>query len=195
MIDRIKGVCLRKSPAEVVVGIGGLGLSVAVPLSTFEKLGRLGDEIELNTYLHVREAVLELYGFSTVGERELFKRLISVNGVGPKMALAILSRFSPDELFQVVADGDSRRLTTVKGVGLKTADRLMVELKGRLQGLSFERLKSVAVGIPSPKSEAVQALETLGFTLQQADDAVRKVVVKLGDDAPVEEIIRTALKG
>jgi len=195
MIDRVRGKCLVKTPAEMVIEVGGIGLSVAVPLTTFERSANVGSEVILLTYLHVREAILELYGFSTSEERDLFKLLINVNGVGPKMGLAFLSRFSPEELYQVVSDGDSRRLTTVKGVGAKTAERLMVELKGRLRGISKERTDGIVSVVSSSRSEAVKALEALGFTLQQADDAVRKVNKDMGDDLPVEEIVRTALKG
>ncbi|MCF7809774.1 Holliday junction branch migration protein RuvA [bacterium] len=195
MIDRIRGKCLQKNPAEIVVEIGGIALAAAIPLTTFERVGRVGSEISLFTYLYVREAILDLYGFSTVEERDLFKLLINVNGVGPKMALAILSQFSPQDLLQVVLDGESRRLTAVKGIGAKTAERLMVELKGRLRGISSEITDKSAGGSVSPKSEAIKALEALGFTLQQADSAVRKVCSDQGDDLPVEEIVRTALKG
>ncbi|HHE46359.1 MAG TPA: Holliday junction branch migration protein RuvA, partial [Bacteroidetes bacterium] len=139
MIDRIKGICLRKSPAAVVVEVGGLGLSLAIPLSSFEKLGPVGGEVSLLTHLHVREDLMELYGFSTIEERDLFAGLIKVSGVGPRMALAIQSRFTPDELVQVVADGDVKRLTTVKGIGRKTAERLMLELKNRLDSRTFEQ--------------------------------------------------------
>ncbi len=194
MIDRIKGKCLRKSPTAVVVEIGGIGLSLAVSLSSFEQLGPVGSEVSLLTYLHVREDALELYGFMTVDERDLFASLIKVSGVGPRMALAIQSRFSPGELFQVVADADIKRLTTVKGIGRKTAERLMVELKGRLDVRIVEELAPISAGI-SAVSEAVQALEALGFTLQQADDAIRQARKTVGEDAPVEELVRNALKG
>ena len=194
MIDRIKGICLRKSPTAVVVEVGGLGLSLAVPLSSFERLGPVGSEVSLLTHLHVREDALELFGFATVEERDLFASLIKVSGVGPRMALAIQSRFSPNELFQVVADEDVKRLTTVKGIGHKTAERLMVELKGRLDSRIFERAEPRTAQV-STVSEAVQALEALGFTVRQAEDAVRQARNKLGEEAPVEELVRIALKG
>ncbi|MDP8238112.1 MAG: Holliday junction branch migration protein RuvA [Candidatus Hatepunaea meridiana] len=195
MIDRIKGKCLSKSPAKVILEISGLGLSLAVPLSTYEKIGAVGSELMLFTYLYVREDTLDLYGFSTVDERDLFVQLIAVSGIGPKMALAIQSRFTPNELFRVVSDGDSRRLTSVKGIGPKTAERLMLELKGRLErGIRDAEFEPVT-GQLSPVGEAVQALEALGFTIKQADDAVRKARKKVGDDTLVEELVRMALKG
>ncbi len=194
MIDRVNGLCLRKTPTEVIVTVGGLGLSIAIPLSTFERIGMPGQEMSLLTYLHVREDVLELYGFSTPEERDLFKVLLTVTGVGPKMALSILSRFTPNELYNVVADGDVRRLTTIKGVGRKKAERLMVELKGRFESVPIMREEPVS-GQPSAISEAVQALETLGFSIRQADEAVRKAQKNIGKDAPVEDLVRNALKG
>ena len=189
MIDRVNGLCLRKTPTEVIVTVGGFGLSIAIPLSTFERIGMPGHEVSLLTYLHVREDVLELYGFSTPEERDLFKVLLTVTGVGPKMALSILSRFTPNELYNVVADADVRRLTTIKG-----AERLMVELKGRFESVPIMREEPVS-GQPSAISEAVQALETLGFTIRQADEAVRKAQKNIGEDAPVEDLVRSALKG
>ena len=194
MIDRVNGLCLRKTPTEVIVTVGGLGLSIAIPLSTFERIGMPGHEVSLLTYLHVREDVLELYGFSTSDERDLFKVLLTVTGVGPKMALSILSRFTPNELYSVVADRDIRRLTTIKGVGQKKAERLMVELKGRFDSVPIMSSEAVS-GQPSAISEAVQALETLGFSIRQADEAVRKAQKNIGEDAPVEELVRNALKG
>lgn len=194
MIDHIRGRCLRKSPTGVVIEVGGLGLSVAVPLSSSERLGAVGSEVTLLTYLHVREDILELYGFSTAGERDMFALLIKVSGIGPKMALAILSRFSPDELFSVVSDGDFKLLTTVKGIGKRTAERLMLDLRSVIDR-RFEAPVEAVRGKPSPMREAMHALEALGFTLQQADDAVRKAHRELGDDSSVEELVRTALKG
>ena len=125
MIDSISGICSRKSLTGVVLNVGGIGFKIALPLSSFEKLGAEGSKVTLLTYLHVREEVLELYGFLTPAERDLFVTLISVNGVGPKMALAIQSRFTPDELYQVIADNDVRRLTTVKGIGRRAAEAIL----------------------------------------------------------------------
>ena len=194
MIDSVRGVCLRKSPTEVVVEVGSLGLSIAVPLSSYEKLGAVGKEVMLLTYLHVREDALELYGFSTIAERDLFVKLIGITGIGPKMGLAILSRFSPNELYGVVVDNDIKRLTTVKGIGRRTADRLMVELRNRIDR-TLESVSVPTTGEPSASREAISALEALGYTIQQADDAVRSALRKIGDDASVEDLVRMALKG
>ena len=187
MINNISGKCTQKSLTGIVVEVGGIGLKISVPLSSFERLGAEGSMVSLLTYLHVREEALELYGFLTPAERSLFVTLIGVNGVGPKMALAIQSRFNPDELYQVVADNDVRRLTTVKGIGRKTAERMMVELKGRLDIRPSEQFAPTTAA-RSTISEAVRALETLGFNTQQADEAVRKARAKLGEDAPIEDL-------
>ena len=194
MIDSIRGVCTMKSPARVVIQVGGIGFSIAVPLSSFERLPQVGSEVTLLTYMHVREDLIELYGFLTPDERTMFVTLIGISGVGPKMALSIQSRFSPDELYRVVADNDIRRLTTVKGIGRKTAERMMIELKSRLNVRPGDYF-APATAEASTVSEAVRALETLGYTVQQADDAVRRARRKLGEEAPVEDLVRTALKG
>jgi len=121
MIDRLQGVLLDKSPVRVVVEVGGLGLAVAIPLTTFEKLPRQGERVSLVTHLHVREDALELFGFQSEDDRALFRSLIAISGIGPKIALAILSKFTAAALSQVVGDGDLRRLQAVPGVGKKTA--------------------------------------------------------------------------
>jgi len=194
MIERIRGKLIAKPPAGAVIEVGGIAFAVAVPLTSWEKLGAIGSEATLMTYLHVREDILQLYGFDSVTEREVFLQLLAVNGVGPKMALAILSRFSPEALVEVVQAQDVRRFQTVPGVGKRTAERLMVELKGKFG--------SVGVGSgfePSPLgsavSEAIRALETLGIPLVQADEAVRRAQRTAGLDASVEQLVKQALKG
>jgi len=196
VIDRISGILLGKPPANAIIDVGGIAFSIAVPMSTWERLPALGVKATLFTHLHVREDAMLLFGFDSSLDRQTFILLIGVNGVGPKLALAILSRFDRDELSEVIAAGDLRRIQAVPGVGKKMAERLMVELKGRLgtpSGKGFGT-GSTAVGATSA-SEAVAALESLGFTLQQADEAVRKARGALGDTAPVEELIKKALKG
>lgn len=193
MINKIKGRIVRKTPTEVTVEVSGIGFAIAISLNTYDKIGGIGQEVDLETYLHVREDALLLFGFHTLSEREVFLILLAVTGVGPRLALAILSRFSPDELVQVISSGDSRRLTTVKGIGQRTAERLYVELKGKLK-IESENVE-VLYSEPSVTSESIQALETLGFTLNQAEDAVRGALKKLGENASTEEIVRNALKG
>jgi Holliday junction DNA helicase RuvA subunit len=123
MIDSIRGRVVRKSPAQVVVDVGGIALAVWIPLSSYEHIGEAGDQTILLTHLHVREDAIQLFGFCRADERDLFTRLIAVSGVGPKLALGILSRFAPEELSAVISGGDARRLTAVRGIGRKTAER------------------------------------------------------------------------
>ncbi len=195
MIDHIRGILFNKSPTGIVVEVNGVGFSISVPLATFDQLGSIGDEVMLSTYLYVREDALDLYGFSTTAERDLFKSLITVQGVGPKMALAILSRLTPEALVQIIAEGDIRRLQSVHGVGRKTAERLLVELKDRLGPKGeWSKIKGETYDF-SAVSEAIKALETLGFTLHQAEEAVRRAKATIGEQATVENLIKTALKG
>lgn len=194
MVVKISGKLVEKSLSGIVVDVGGIGFSIAVPISTFEKLGAVGEHVTLVTYLHVREDILDLYGFSTKDERELFTRLLKVNGVGPKLALAVLSRFGPAELEHVVLNADVRRLCTVSGIGRKTAERLLIDLKDRVKGLSL----SAAGIMPAEMSvttESIRALEVLGFSTAKADDAVRIARGKLSESAAVEDIVKQALKG
>ena len=192
MIDRIKGKLLRKTPTVAVIEVGGIAFSIAIPLSTSERIDAVGIDTTLITYLYVREDALLLFGFSTERERDLFVRLLGISGVGPRMGLAILSRFNPDILAEIVNSGDAHRLTTVPGIGEKTAERLMLEFKNRLD-LKAAQIYS-ATGAPSVMTEAIQALEALGIPLNRAEDAIRKARNKLGDEATVEDLVRDGLK-
>jgi len=194
MIDRIKGRLVQKSLSGIVIEVSGIGFSVVVPLLTYEWLPALGDEAQLITYLHVREDALELYGFRDQAERQQFITLLKISGIGPKLALAILSRFSPRELAQVVADGDAKRLTTVSGVGRKTAERMLIELRDRITAPIAEWSGDTS-SEPSVTSEAIRALEVLGVPLKKADESIRRARKKIGDDATVEDLVKQALKG
>lgn len=192
MIEQIRGKLIQKPPAGAVIETGGVAFYIAVPLSTWERLGAIGTDTALLTYLHVREDTLQLYGFDNATEREVFLQLIGISGIGPKMGLSILSRFSPAVLAEIVQIQDVRRFQTIPGVGKRTAERLLVELKGKF-GTSvksnFDPSQSV-----SPVSEAIRALEVLGIPIAQADDAVRKAQKLVGSDATVEQLIKQALR-
>ncbi|MFC2150205.1 Holliday junction branch migration protein RuvA [Calditrichota bacterium] len=194
MIEALRGICVKKSPAQVVIEVGGVAFSMTISLTTSEKLVAVGSETRILTHLHVREDALELYGFHSEAEREFFIQLLKVSGVGPKLALSILSRFSPAELSAVVADGDVKRLTVVKGIGGRTAERLMLELKNRLDIETPDGFVASGQEPPTVTREAMQALEALGFTLNQADEAVRKAKQDLGGNTTVEELLKQALK-
>ncbi len=193
MIDRIRGKLRGSTPTGVVIEVGGVSFALAVPLNAVECLGGIGDEITMITYLHVREDALELFGFCTQSQRDIFLRLIKISGVGPKLALAVLSRFEPEELAQVIMDGDVLRLTAVPGIGRRTAERLVIELRDRLR-ISHEFEKDRITGKTSTLSEAIKALEVLGIPLNKAEKAVQIAHRKLGKDASTDELIRQALK-
>jgi len=193
MIERVRGKLLAKGPSSAVIEVGGISFSILIPLTTWERLGSIGSETMLFTYLHVREDILQLYGFDSTSSRETFLILIGVNGVGPKLGLAILSHLSPETLVDVVKNQDIRRFQAVPGVGKRTAERLIVELKGKF-GAVGPGVGLDAEGQATPLSEAIRALETLGIPLAQADEAVRKAQRVLGEAVPVEELVRQALK-
>ena len=132
MISYLRGNIVRKSPAELVIDVNGVGYSVTIPLSTFETLGETNGPTTILTYMHVREDIMQLYGFATEGERELFKMLISVSGIGPKMAQGILSGLSAPELREAIIRGNLAALTAISGVGKKTAERIIIELRDKL---------------------------------------------------------------
>ena len=139
VIAQVRGRLVRKEPQEAVVDVGGVGYRVAIPLSTFYRIGEAGDEVTLLTHTHVREDTLALFGFLTPGEQALFERLIAVSGVGPKLALSILSGIEAPDLVSALRTSDVARLTRIPGVGKKTAERLVLELKDKVQNLSARR--------------------------------------------------------
>lgn len=193
MIDRIRGRLIGSTPTGVIIEVGGISFALAVPLNAVECLGGIGDEITLITYLHVREDALDLFGFCTQAQRDLFVQLIKLSGVGPKLALAVLSHFEPEELAQVIMDGDVVRLTTVPGIGRRTAERLVVELRDRLKAYkAFGEDREMDE--TSPLSETIRALEVLGIPLKKAEKAVQAAQKKLGPNASIDELIRQALK-
>jgi Holliday junction DNA helicase RuvA len=196
MIATLTGVLLEAEPVPVI-GVGGLGLRVHVPSSL--PLGRPGDEIVVHTHLCVREDSLTLYGFATRFERDAFVLLLGVNGVGPRLALAVLSKLPGPDLAEAVRAGAVARLITVPGVGRKTAQRMLLDLKdriGRLEGAgppapSHPR----AAGAAGVQEEAALALVNLGLTRPAADDALARVSVSEVDaGAGVEEWVRAALR-
>lgn len=193
MIDHITGILLKKTVTDAIIKVGGIGFAVSIPVSTSEQLTAVGSEVTLVTYLYVREDQLALYGFHTFDERDLFVQLLGISGVGPKMGLAILSRFDPYSLSEAIASGESRRLTTVPGIGKKKAERLMLELRDKL-GIKAATMQGGTVGQTSAFMEAVRALEALGFTLSQAEDNVRSAQQSLGEDTTVEMLVKQALK-
>lgn len=196
MIAFLRGRVHSKQPNRVIVDVGGVGYDVYVPLSTFYDVGDEGAEIALRTYLHVREDAMQLYGFLTELERQVFERLIAISGIGPKLAIAVLSGMDTRDLVAAVQRGDVARLTGIPGIGKKTAERIVLELKDRLTPL----VAPAAAGTAGPVSPAdrsrtdlLSALQNLGYHRQQAERAIETVVAAV-PDATFEQALRGALR-
>jgi len=197
MIGRLRGQVAVKRPPYLLVEVNGVGYELEAPMSTFYELPPVGAEVMLHTHLAVREDAHVLYGFAREPEPTLFRSLLRVSGVGPKMALAILSGMNADEFSRCVQRGDLASLTRLPGIGKKTAERLVVEMRDRLDGLSDAGLavalspKGAAVVEASPADDAVSALVALGYKPVEAGRMVKAVAQ---EGLPSEEIIRAALK-
>src|ERR671931_569583 len=187
MISRLRGEVVARSPAGVVVDVGGVGYLVNPTASAAGK-AEPGREIVLETYLHVREDILQLFGFAEPAERELFELLLSVQGVGPKVALAIVSGSSPDELRRAIALEDTARFLAIPGIGKKTAQRVVMELQEKL-GAVGEAAEPTALE-PKPHLVARDALVELGYSIAEAEAALAGT----DPEAPPEERVREALK-
>lgn len=189
MIAYLKGTLTEKAPTRIVVEAGGVGYEVLIPLSTSEKLPGEGKEVRVLTYHHVREDSDALYGFATPSEREVFETLLTVKGIGPKVALGILSGSSVERFKEAVAAGDADALTAIPGIGKKTSQRIVVELREKF-GPPAEAL---AVPLQAPgAAQAISALVTLGVLPQKARAAVEAVTLK-DKGLSVEEVVRRAL--
>ena len=192
MIGRVTGTVLVKAPPQVVVEAGGVGYEVDVPMGTFCQLPAVGHAVVLFTHLVVREDAQLLYGFGSRAERETFRRLLKISGVGAKIALAILSGMSTDELAAAIDGENITRLSRVPGIGKKTAERLVLELRGKLGGSGAGLLLADATAAPQPSAQddVTNALLTLGYTPREAAAALKT----LPAEASVEDGIRHALK-
>lgn len=198
MITFLHGRLVEALPTQVTVDVHGVGYEVLIPLSSFDKLPQPGQEIRLLTHLAVREDAHTLYGFMGVGERELFRLLINtVSGIGPKIALNILSGISVTAFRGAVANNDVKALSQISGVGKKTAERIVVELKDKIGAAGAWEASSAQRAL-SPEdqrvNDAVLALMALGFKQIDAHDSVRKAQNSLGSQATVEELVRACLK-
>lgn len=200
MIGRLRGSLVEKQPPHLVLDVGGVGYEIEVPMTTLYRLPHLGEQVTLHTHLVVREDAHLLFGFYEKRDREMFRELIRLNGVGPKLALALMSTLEVDELVRCVQAQDTSALTRVPGVGKKTAERLLVELKDRFKAWdslpgSF-RLVSEGPGAPvqvaTAESDAVSALVSLGYKPQEASKAISAIKDK---NLSSEDLIRRALKG
>jgi Holliday junction DNA helicase RuvA len=193
MIGRLRGTLLAKQPPALLLDVAGVGYELEAPMSTFYELGAVGSEATLHTHLHVREDAFLLYGFFREGERALFRQLIKLSGIGAKMALAVLSGMSVDDFRRCVATADVSALTRVPGIGKKTAERIVMELKDRVDGaMAGVVLPSRGSSGPlDPAGEALVAMQALGYKPVEAARLVEQSV-EPGDNA--ETIIRKALK-
>lgn len=193
MIAELTGKLARKSPAGIVVDVGGVGFRLLVPVSTYRGLPDEGREIHLYTHLHVKEDALELFGFLTPEERVLFLELISISGIGPKLGLSVLSGLAPDAFHRAVVEEDLGLLTSVSGIGKKTAQRMIVELKERLSGMDVASIGGGAAG-SGDVGDAVLALVALGMNNLTAREAVLKVQREADCELCVEELIMRAIR-
>ncbi|NHI01453.1 Holliday junction branch migration protein RuvA [Oceanimonas sp. MB9] len=197
MIGRLKGIIVEKQPPEILLDVNGVGYEVTLPMSCFYELPNVGQAATVLTHFVVREDAQLLFGFNTKTERALFRELIKTNGVGPKLALAILSGMTADQFIHNVEQGEITALVKLPGVGKKTAERLVVEMRDRLKGFGGYDLfnpapeSALAGGGDGARDEALAALQALGYKAAQAEQLMKKIA-KPGMDA--EQLIREALK-
>ncbi|MEI6542622.1 MAG: Holliday junction branch migration protein RuvA [Methylococcales bacterium] len=198
MIGFLRGKLVHKAPPFLIMDVNGVGYEVEAPMTTFYDLPALNEEIKLHTHLVVREDAHILFGFSAEAERTLFRALIKVNGVGPKLALTILSGQSAEEFYRCIQDNDSQALVRLPGVGKKTAERLIIEMRDRLPDLGVSGSASTdTVGVKistagSPKQEAISALCSLGYKPLDASKMIQNIST---EGKTCEDIIRLALQG
>jgi Holliday junction DNA helicase RuvA len=194
MIAQLRGSLADKRPNQIIVEVGGVGYLVNIPLSTFYALGGLREEVVLLVHTHVREDSLALYGFLTAREKHLFEMLLSASGVGPTLALKILSGMSADELAPAIREGDIARLTRIPGVGKKTAERMVVELRDKLAAAESEALPAgaAAAGRGGVSGDVVSALLNLGYDSRAAEAAVERAG-RDGGAGNFEALLRAAL--
>jgi Holliday junction DNA helicase RuvA len=194
VIAHLRGRLLEKHPNRVIVDVGGVGYDVAVPLSTFYGLADLGGDVSLRVHTHVREDAIALFGFATALELDLFERLIGISGIGPKVGLAVLSGIEPGELIGAIERGDLARLTAIPGVGKKTSERIVLELKDRLPKT---RVVVEAAGereAPVLRDDLLSALINLGYHRPLAEKGVDAAMKAAGRDAGFERTLKQALR-
>jgi Holliday junction DNA helicase RuvA len=202
MIAHLSGTLLSKQATSVIVDVGGVGYEVNIPLSTFYDLEDMGSAVQLRIYTHVREDTLQLYGFKTTRERELFLKIISVTGIGPKLGITLLSGMSADEMIASIRTNNLARLTLIPGVGRKTAERLVMELREKVAELSSAQLEEEFGAKPevsaqsnedNVRADALSALLNLGYQRSGAEKAIDAALGE-GGDITVESVLRRSLK-
>ena len=196
MIDSIKGTLVKKNPTSVIIDVGGIRLGIPITLATFEKIPDPNQPVELLTYLHVREDIMELYGFYDDHERDVFMQLNSISGIGPRSAMNILSGTDPIEFKKKIIDSDVASLTSIPGIGTKTAKRIIVELKDKFTDQETgSDLDFLLVSSDKDKIDDVtKVLISLGYKRSAINQVIKKLVSKDGLDENIEDIIKGALK-
>jgi len=195
MIYRLTGRIVEKNSTSVVIDVNGVAYEVSVPLSTYESVGKVQDDVSLYTVLVMREDDLQVYGFATPGERKLFKLLISVSGIGPRTALSILSSSNVGDVYGFIANSNSQALMSIPGIGKKTAERVVLELRDKVLKMDVSVMDESLEGKEGIRSNAVDALLALGYSRIQCEHAIREVLKR--DSAAgksVEELVRAALR-
>ena len=196
MIDSIKGILVKKNPTSVIIDIGGIRLGVPITLATFEKIPDPNQAVELLTYLHVREDIMELYGFYDDHERDVFMQLNSISGIGPRSAMNILSGTNPIEFKKKIIDSDVASLTSIPGIGTKTAKRMIVELKDKFtdQDTGSDLDFLLVSGDKDKIDDVTKVLISLGYKRSAINQVIKKLVSKDALDENIEDIIKGALK-
>lgn len=202
MIAHLSGKLIDRHATSVVIDVGGVGYEVTIPVTTFYDLEEAGQTVSLRIYTHVREDTLQLFGFKTLRERELFQMLISVSGIGPKSGVAMLSGMSADEIITAIRTNNLARLTSIPGVGKKTAERLVLDLRDKMAALSSPALEEQFAAAPAAGSQAsedslredsLSALTNLGYQRAAAEKAITQAMQE-GGDLSVEVILRRSLR-
>ena len=199
MIALLRGNVIEKHPSRLIVDVGGVGYDVLVPLSTFYVVGDAGAGVTLRVHTHVREDVIALYGFATGLEQDLFERLIAINGIGPKLALAVLSGIEPAEFIKAIRLQDVARLTAIPGVGKKTAERIVLEMKDRLPAVLQAAGQGAAALRPEDqlRDDLLSALINLGYQRPAAEKAIEKALADTANppfDQALRQVLRALMK-
>lgn len=195
MIAYLSGKLLEKNASTAVVDVGGVGYDVAIPLTTFYELGEIGSDVSLRVYTHVREDVIQLYGFNTVRERDLFLRLISVQGIGPRLGITMLSGMSADEIVGAIRTNNVPRIKSIPGVGQKTAERIVIELRDKVAELSTASADIIESAIPADAvlNDALSALVNLGYQKSVAEKTLKQAMQE-GAEMTVQKLLRRSLQ-
>ena len=194
MIAHLSGKLLSKQPNQVIVDVNGVGYEVHVPLSTFYEVGDVGSLVQLRIYTHVREDTIALFGFKSAKEKLMFEQVTSISGIGPKLGITILSGMPVDELVASIRQSNLARLTSIPGIGKKTAERLVVELRDKLAKTVPTGEQTAAQSVSQPQEDVISALVNLGYAKPSAERAVQSVVSTSKTEPAFEELLRTALR-